>query len=590
MRETTIKARIMRLGIITVTVALVCVIFLSSTLTFVNELSSYQEESSSLASAYSAILNNTFTNVKSNLVGIAGDAATKDIESYFDNFSWETAFDTLKLEAGNNSSGVSVTLSENNLVLRTGIPNSDYTLVGTVPADYLLTGFDALKSSEYEAILLDSNGNLITSSSKDADYAILKGVAASDSDTVHQNGYFASYNKIADSDWVLFIKTDFSNVMSTVWQNYLCSLIALILLEVVAIFVCKYVAKRISDPVIGITERIKLLAEGDFTSKCDVVGRKDETGVLVESTKVMLSSLNSYVSDISSRLEKLSSGETTTKAGVTYAGDFVALCHSIDTFQDKLHSSLELISKSADSLNGNAEQIASASQALSDNAMSQASAANELQSSIEGITAKSVDTAKTAEQVASLAEEVTGQTMSGKEQIDQLIAAIQNIKDKSDAISGIVKTIDDIAFQTNILSLNASIEAARAGDAGKGFGVVATEVGSLASKSAEATKETATLISETLKAVAEGIKLAEEAEISISSIVSGIEGVSKKMESIAVAVNEQQIAVEQAQKGIAQISDGLQGTTASAEECAASSAELFGLSQSLNDTVSYYKL
>ena len=168
--------------------------------------------------------------------------------------------------------------------------------------------------------------------------------------------------------------------------------------------------------------------------------------------------------------------------------------------------------------------------------------------------------------------------------------AMKEITEKSNEIGKIIKTIDDIAFQTNILSLNAAIEAARAGAAGKGFAVVADEVGNLAQKSAKAAQNTSDLIEETIDAVSRGAKITQETAESMDLVKSKAEGITNIISKISDASEDEARGIVQLSSGLDQISSVVQSNTATAEQSAAASEELSGQANVLQDLVSKFQL
>ena len=178
----------------------------------------------------------------------------------------------------------------------------------------------------------------------------------------------------------------------------------------------------------------------------------------------------------------------------------------------------------------------------------------------------------------------------GKRQMEQMTAAMNQINDSASEISKIIKTIEDIAFQTNILALNAAVEAARAGEVGQGFAVVAGEVRSLASKSAEASKNTAALIESTVRAVQEGTDIANETASSMGRIVLASEEAAKLVHEISDASQEQAAAIAQVTLGIDQISIVVQTNSATSQESAAASQELSSQAQVLKGLVNRFEI
>ena len=181
------------------------------------------------------------------------------------------------------------------------------------------------------------------------------------------------------------------------------------------------------------------------------------------------------------------------------------------------------------------------------------------------------------------------QILDSNTQMQELIQCITQIKKNSSEITGIVKEIEDIAFQTNILALNASVEAARAGDAGRGFAVVANEVRRLAAKAAEASKMTAELALKNNESVEEGMAVADETGRSLVKVVDGAQEVSGVVDKISEASTRQAEAIAQIRSSIELISEIVQSNSATSEESAAASEELSAQAQLLKNLVEQFE-
>jgi methyl-accepting chemotaxis protein len=178
----------------------------------------------------------------------------------------------------------------------------------------------------------------------------------------------------------------------------------------------------------------------------------------------------------------------------------------------------------------------------------------------------------------------------GSAQMDEMMVAVKEINQSSQSISKVIKVIDDIAFQTNILALNAAVEAARAGQHGKGFAVVAEEVRNLAAKSAEAAKDTSGLIASSMEKAELGAKIAEETASSLAEIVSGINESNQLVSDIALSSEAQSHGISEVNSGIDQVAAVVQMNSATAQESAASSIELSGQSDVLEDVIGRFNL
>ncbi|MDE6030231.1 MAG: hypothetical protein K2G32_01240, partial [Oscillospiraceae bacterium] len=186
---------------------------------------------------------------------------------------------------------------------------------------------------------------------------------------------------------------------------------------------------------------------------------------------------------------------------------------------------------------------------------------------------------------------LTGEQVSeSSEQMKQMMDAMSDVSSSSQQIGQIISTIENIAFQTNILALNAAIEAARAGEAGKGFAVVADEVRSLAVQSDEASKATKALIENCVVAADKGIKIVGGVSETLQKTMELVTNSNKDIGVIADAVRDEAEAITQINHSVGQIADVTQTNTASSEEAAAVSAELFSQARLLQEQTSGFKL
>lgn len=234
--------------------------------------------------------------------------------------------------------------------------------------------------------------------------------------------------------------------------------------------------------------------------------------------------------------------------------------------------------------------MSSGAQGLSDGVKEQAAAIEQLAASIESLSKDVAANANDAQSANVTVSEVGQYIEESNREMENLIHAMSDIRYSSDEIEKIVKTIEDIASQTNLLSLNASIEAARAGDAGKGFAVVANEIRKLAAKSAEAVNQTTALIESSQKAVANGMEITDNTAKSLVAVVKGSEEVLSSMDKISNASQNQKVVLEQLTQNIDLISNVVQSNASSAQNSAMTSVELSSQSKRLHDLVNAFHL
>jgi methyl-accepting chemotaxis protein len=270
----------------------------------------------------------------------------------------------------------------------------------------------------------------------------------------------------------------------------------------------------------------------------------------------------------------------------------VALILSIGLGVFLTRSITEPINRIVDNLNASAGQVAaaslqisSASHALAADTSQQAAALEETATALEEMATMTRQNADNAEQAHSLSRETNVVVKQYDESMQQLMASMSEISKASEATAKIIKTIDEIAFQTKLLALNAAVEAAQAGEVGAGFAVVADEVRNLAMRAAEAARNTATLIEGTVKKVEDGSKIVTRAKGVFTDVGDSAVKVSTLVGDISTASNEQAIGVEQINRAITELDGVVQKNAANSEESAAASEELSAQAAQMKEAV-----
>lgn len=376
---------------------------------------------------------------------------------------------------------------------------------------------------------------------------------------------------------------------NTVFLMHVTSGVCLAVALVCLINLVIYVLNRVVKPILIITENSRPLQKGNLNLNIPYKSR-DEMGELADTLRNSLAAIKGYVEDINNVMRELSSGNFNVETSSDYVGDFKSIQISIERFTSVLSESLGEISEVEKRISENAEQIAGSSQSLAQGATEQTSSIEELYASLEDLSKSAKKNVEVSAMAKVRAEQTGEQITTGSRQMEEMVAAMSDISTSSQKIGQIISTIENIAFQTNILALNAAVESARAGEAGKGFSVVADEVRSLAAQSDKSAKATKELIENCVDAAERGTSIVKEVSASLQKIMELVGGSNEDIGIIAKAVNLEAESIVQVTEGIEQIATVTQTNSASSEEAAAISSELFSQTRKLQEQTGKFSL
>ena len=364
-------------------------------------------------------------------------------------------------------------------------------------------------------------------------------------------------------------------------------------IAVVTTLIGKIITNSITEPVKQIDAAVASLRKGELSNvEMLTYESEDEFGDTIRNLKEAMGILADYVSEISVEVKAIAQGDLTRNGDdiTDFLGDFSELKTSLLYILKRFNSTLTEISNLAEQVSSNSSEVENASKSLADGATEQAGVIEELNATIDTVVDMAEDTAKETQNASARVKASANKANEEKEKMNELLTEMEHITEISKEIGNIITDIEDIASQTNLLSLNASIEAARAGEAGRGFAVVADQIGKLAADSAKSAVNTRDLIDKTLVEIEKGNNITRTTADAFNQIIADMESFAELAENTMEKANSQAESLEQIGQGIEQLSGVVQGNAASSEENTAISINLAEGAAKMHDRVNIFKL
>ncbi len=409
------------------------------------------------------------------------------------------------------------------------------------------------------------------------------------------NRFLISPVSIAGKYWLVGSSVPVSEIQKATVTTILSGAAAGIATLLVTIVLLLLLVTKIIKPLGPLTQAARAIETGNVgggvAESLARINSKDEIGMLAKSMHQAVASIERVAGDTEMLYDAAERHDLSAAADpARHSGIYRQIVEVVNKLFSQLNAVVRSIGVSAEQLAQGAQQVASGAQSLAQGATEQAGAIEELHDSLSNVSGEIRQNTDNVNLATEYVDTAANGLRKSNTNMEQLLSAMNEIKTSSHSIININKIIDDISFQTNILALNASVEAARAGAAGKGFSVVAEEVKNLAGKSAEAAKEILNLTNLSLSAVEKGADLAQKTAESLNEVEKAAELVEETIRKITLASHAQSEAIQEITTGLDQISAVVQSTSATAEESAAVSEELSSQTQQLYQEISIYKV
>mgnify|MGYP002623132758 CR=1 FL=1 len=481
------------------------------------------------------------------------------------------------------------------------------TFVGVAGLDMYMDKIVTLIESSYVgnnyAMLVAGDGTILTSPYDELKLTLTQSVKVSDSKYSkaytkgksvffdYQKGIVKAWSdKLTNSSWSLIYMYGYNNIAITV-------VVAIIFMVGISFAVIKLASsglvKKIDPlfkPLEAVSSNVTNILDGNLSFQFDVDDSSKEVYDVSTALNGTIAGLSSYIDGIADTVTEISNKNLDFEVKGEYYGDFIRIKESLEKIMQVLNASFSEINTQADTVREFASNLSQTSESVAESATTQSASVADVSNEMDKLSLDMDNIVAAAEDIRQNADITSGKLQTSGNEMNELVASMHEISACFNEISEFVTAINNIASQTNLLSLNASIEAARAGEAGRGFAVVAEEISSLSESSSDSAKKITEIILKTTKAVENGAALVEKTKDSIDDSIASSDKNKELVENISVVVSKQKNSMEDMVRNIREISNMVEANAAAAQESSAISTQLDECAASLIGTVNEFKL
>ena len=467
-----------------------------------------------------------------------------------------------------------------------GLPDAQYMFFSAETGEYLYNDDPELICTVTE----DPGCLQVMDILKDENAADIGMVTYTDNEGVDQ---ILVYKYMADRGWVFAIKDTSEQIYKQLNNTRKFNIIAVTIIGVILLIGILVVLTLITRVLTKISSSIDKLGDMNLDADEDLkayIDRGDEIGIICKALNKTCGNLRTYIGEVENQLSAMADGDFTKSSKVEFIGEFNNLKESMDKIRIALRNSFSEIGVvSAELVNGSQSVADSASQ-LADAATRSNLLVAEIDEHVGDITERVELSASLAEKARDQADEAAKLVNACNDKMDELTNVLNNINQATSQIAGISNKLERIAKQTNILALNAVVEAGNAGSAGKGFAVVANEIRSLAEESNQAAVYSYNIINDAIAVTNKGLEAGQATSEFLKQVVDQTATIDTSVIEIADQTKQQNEKLKAIRDRLVEISHVVELTAGMSEQCAAASVELDGQTNVLRENINGYRV